>query len=187
MSRNKRLPKGKVINPTFYVFCEGETEEAYINYLRSKYRLPILIDAKIAGNRITGKYIQNYKKDKANHPKDITYLVYDIDVTEMLRKLQAIKNTILLSSNPCFELWYLLHVQEQTAEITSKECIQKLKQQFPNYGKGLFNNDLKNKIEKGQSKAVNIASKLQEFKNPSSQMFVFINEIEKVKKQNNKL
>lgn len=187
MSRNKRLPKGKVINPTFYVFCEGETEEAYINYLRSKYRLPILIDAKIAGNRITGKYIQNYKKDKTNHPKDITYLVYDIDVTEMLRKLQAIKNTILLSSNPCFELWYLLHVQEQTAEITSKECIQKLKQQFPNYGKGLFNNDLKNKIEKGQSKAVNIASKLQEFKNPSTQMFVFINEIEKVKKQNNKL
>ena len=146
MSRNKRIPKGKVINPTFYVFCEGETEEAYINYLRSKYRLPILIDAKIAGNRITGKYIQNCKKDKANHPKDITYLVYD-----------------------------------------SKECIQKLKQQFPNYGKGLFNNDLKNKIEKGQSKAVNIASKLQEFKNPSSQMFVFINEIEKVKKQNNKL
>ncbi|MDP4915040.1 MAG: RloB family protein [Saprospiraceae bacterium] len=46
MSRNKRIPKGKVINPTFYVFCEGETEEAYINYLRSKYRLPILIDAK---------------------------------------------------------------------------------------------------------------------------------------------
>lgn len=151
--------------------------------MRSKYRLPILIDAKIAGNRITEKYIQNYKKDNAYHPKDLTYLVYDIDVTEMLSKLQAFKNTIVLSSNPCFELWYLLHVQEQKGEITSKECIQKLKQQFPNYGKGLFNIVLKNSIEKGQVKAVNRASELQEFENPSSQLFVFINEIEKVKKQ----
>ncbi len=181
MSRIKRIPKGKVINPTFYVFCEGETEEAYINYLRSKYRLPILIDAKIAGNRITEKYIQNYKKDKANHPKDLTYLVYDLDVTEMLSKLHAIKKTILLSSNPCFELWYLLHVQEQKGEITSKECIQKLKEQFPNYVKGMFNTVLKNSIEKGQVKAVNRASELQEFENPSSQLFVFINELEKVK------
>ena len=60
MNRNKRTPKGKVINPTFFVFCEGETEEEYIGYLRSKYRLPVLIDAKIAGNRITDKYIQNW-------------------------------------------------------------------------------------------------------------------------------
>jgi hypothetical protein len=73
MSRNKRIPKGKEINPTFYVFCEGETEESYINYLRSKHRLPILIDAKIAGNRITGKYIQNYKKDVSVRPS--TYFI----------------------------------------------------------------------------------------------------------------
>ena len=49
-----------------------------------------------------------------------------------------------------------------------------------------FNDTLKNNIEKGQVKAVNRASELQEFENPSSQLFVFINEIEKVKIQNNK-
>ena len=187
MNRNKRTPKGKVINPTFFVFCEGETEEEYIGYLRSKYRLPVLIDAKIAGNRITDKYIQNYKKDKANHPKDITYLVYDLDVPEMLGKLQAIKNTVLLSSNPCFELWYLLHFQEQKAAITSNACNLKLKQHLPNYNKGLFNKELKNRIEEKQAKAVNRASKLTEFENPSSQLYKFINELEKVKKEKNKL
>jgi hypothetical protein len=187
MNRNKRTPKGKVINPTFFVFCEGETEEEYIGYLRSKYRLPVLIDAKIAGNRITDKYIQNYKKDKANHPKDITYLVYDLDVPEMLGKLQAIKNTVLLSSNPCFELWYLLHFQEQKAAIASNACNLKLKQHHPNYNKGLFNKELKNRIEEKQAKAVNRASKLTEFENPSSQLYKFINELEKVKKEKNKL
>jgi len=187
MSRNKRISKGKAINPTFFVFCEGETEAAYISYLRSKYRLPILIDAKIAGVRITEKYIHNYKNDKNNHPKDKTFLVYDLDVQEILKKLQAIKNTILLSSNPCFELWYLLHFQEQKSSITSNECVQKLKQQYPNYSKGQFKNHLKNSIDQLQTIAINRASKLQEFENPSSQLFVFINEIEKVKKQNNKL
>ena len=52
MSRTIRKPRGKSINPTFFVFCEGETEEQYVCYLRSKYRLPIDIDAKVAGNRI---------------------------------------------------------------------------------------------------------------------------------------
>jgi hypothetical protein len=183
MSQNKRIPKGKEINPTFFVFCEGETEEAYIGYLRTKYRLPILIDAKIAGNRITNKYIHNYKKNKPNHPKDKTFLVYDLDVPEILERLKAIKNTVLLCSNPCFELWYLLHTQEQKAEITSAVCLQKLKKHLPNYSKGFFNNELKNKIEERQAKAVSRAAKLTEFKNPSSQLFVFIIEIEKVKKQ----
>ena len=65
--------------------------------------------------------------------------------------------------------------------------MQKLKQQYPNYSKGQFKNHLKNSIDQLQKIAINRASKLQEFENPSSQMFVFINEIEKVKKQNNKL
>ena len=57
MNHQSRISKGKKINPTYFVFCEGETEEVYINHLRSKYRLPININSKIAGNRITEKYI----------------------------------------------------------------------------------------------------------------------------------
>ncbi|MDR1882227.1 MAG: RloB family protein [Prevotella sp.] len=64
MKQKGRQPKGKLIKPTFFVFCEGETEEAYIKYLRSLYRLPIEIDPKIAGNRITDKYIANHKNHK---------------------------------------------------------------------------------------------------------------------------
>jgi len=115
---SKRISKGKKIKPTFFIFCEGETEEVYIKYLRSTYRLPIEIDPKVAGNRITGKYISNYKKQKTNHPKDKTFLMYDCDVEAVLLKIQQIKNVHLLCSNPCFEFWYLIHCQKQTATLT---------------------------------------------------------------------
>lgn len=39
MARRRREPKGKKINPTLFVFCEGDTEEAYVNLLKSIYRI----------------------------------------------------------------------------------------------------------------------------------------------------
>lgn len=53
MGREKRYSKAKKINPHFWVFCEGETEEAYVKHLRSQYRIPIEIVPKIVGNKIT--------------------------------------------------------------------------------------------------------------------------------------
>ena len=185
MNRNRRKPKGKQINPTFFIFCEGETEEKYIKFLKSKYRLPIFIYAKIAGNSITEKKIISYKKEKETHPKDKTYLVYDLDVSEMLLKLQAIKNTVLLSSNPCFELWYLLHHQEQKSFISSKDCLNKLQDHHKTYKKGVFDLKLKDKLNEKQEKAINRASKLEIHKNPSTQVFLLINELEEVLKSKN--
>lgn len=31
MARKAKLPKGKKMNPTFFVFCEGKTEAAYVD------------------------------------------------------------------------------------------------------------------------------------------------------------
>ena len=67
---NRRQSKGKVIRPTFFVFCEGESEEAYVKFLRSKYRLPIEICPSVAGLSISKEHIRHFKKDKSTHPKD---------------------------------------------------------------------------------------------------------------------
>jgi hypothetical protein len=77
----------------------------------------------------------------------------------------------------------LLHFQEQKAAIISNACNTKLKQHHPNYNKGLFNKEFKNRIEEKQAKAVNRASRLTDFENPSSQLYKFISELEKVKKK----
>jgi hypothetical protein len=86
MARKRREPKGKKINPTLFVFCEGETEVAYINLLKTVYRIPsIHIHPKIGGNNITADYIENYKNDKPTHEKDLNFLVYDLDVPTMIQ------------------------------------------------------------------------------------------------------
>lgn len=183
MSRKNRTSKGKQINPTFFIFCEGETEEQYISFLRANYRLPIVIDAKIAGNRITSGYIRNYKNGRVTHPKDRTYLVYDLDVPEMLKKLESIPGTILLSSNPCFELWYLLHYQDHKAEISSDECNKKICSHHKGYKKGIFDLKLRKKISEKQPIAVIRASKLVKHKNPSTQVYLLIKDLEGIQKK----
>jgi hypothetical protein len=181
MSRPNRKPTGRTINPTFFVFCEGRTEELYVNYLKSKYRLPIFIDAKTAGNRITEKCINSYKRDKVIHPKDKTYLMYDLDAPKMLEKLQAISNTILLSSNPCFELWFLLLYQEQTTEISTKKCIDSLKSHHNTYKKEVLDEILRSILNSKQEKALHRAAKLAKYKNPSAR-FLLIQDLEEVQR-----
>jgi hypothetical protein len=184
MTQKRRQPKGKEIRPTFFVFCEGETEETYIKYLRSLYHLPVEIDPKIAGNRITAKYISLYKKQRTVHAKDRTVLIYDSDVESVLKKLQKIKHADLLCSSPCFELWYLLHCMPQSAELTSEQCLSTLKNHIKNYKKGALDNKLKEKLSENRDKAIERAKKLPAFTNPSTMMYKFVEELEKQKKGN---
>ena len=105
MARRRSKPRGKKINPTLYVFCEGETEESYINLLKRDYRIPsIIIHAKTKGSDITARFINEYKKDRPTHPKDQIFLFYDLDVSGILDRLQKIGNSTLLVSNPSVEL-----------------------------------------------------------------------------------
>lgn len=48
-NRGRNASRGKKINPHYWVFCEGETEEAYVRHLRTEYRLPIEIVPKYRG------------------------------------------------------------------------------------------------------------------------------------------
>ncbi|WKV13718.1 RloB family protein [Marivirga harenae] len=134
MARKRRQPKGKRINPTLFVFCEGETEVAYINFLKSLYRLPsIQIHAKIGGNNITSQYIKNYKNGKPTHEKDLNYLVYDLDVPDLIDRLSQIEDCELLLSNPAIELWFLLHYKNQTSQINNQKCCRELENRNRGY------------------------------------------------------
>ena len=153
--------------------------------MRTKYRLPIFIDAKVAGNRITSDYISNYKKTKINHSKDKTFLIYDLDVPEMLSKLQKIPDTILIASNPCFELWFLLHYQEQKSAITTIDCNSKLKEHHKTYKKGIIDAKLKEKLVEKNEKALRRANKQKIHEYPSTQINLLIHNLDEVKMSKN--
>lgn len=182
MTRRRRPSKGKRINPTFFVFCEGETEEAYVNHLKSEYRLPsVHIDAQIGRNNITESYIQNYKANKPTHEKDQDFLLYDLDAPAILQRLERIKHAVLLVSNPCIELWFLLHYKNQTAVIDENYCCNELRNRNRIYNKGEIDKRLKEKLREKRSDAIKRAKKLQPYVNPSTTVYRFIAILDELK------
>ena len=111
MGRQIRKSKGKTMKPNFFVFCEGESEVAYISHLRSQYRAPIQIIPRKSDSNISVRYIENCKREYVATQNDKTFLMFDLDVNGMLEHLQSIPDVVLLVSNPCIELWYLLHFE----------------------------------------------------------------------------
>lgn len=181
MGRNRTPPKGKKIKPTFFVFCEGKTEELYVKFLRSQFRLPIEIDSQIAKNGINTEYIRNYKKGRFTHNKDKTFLLYDLDAPMMLEKLRAINGTILLASNPCIELWYLLHLKEQNAVINCADCNKELVRRNGNYSKIAIDAKLKDILATKHLKARHRAKKLVHYDNPCSTVYLLLEALDEVK------
>jgi hypothetical protein len=183
MARKRRNPKGKKINPTLFIFCEGETEESYINLLKSVYRIPsIHIHPKIGGNNITTDYIENYKKDKPTHEKDLNFLMYDLDVASMIDRLSKIEDCILLVSNPCIELWFLLHYKNQTANTNNDKCCKEMNNRNRTYKKGLIDTKLKEKLTGKIDDAIKRAKALTEYANPSTSIYKLIEVLNELKK-----
>ncbi len=183
MGRKRQVSKEKKIKPHFWVFCEGKTEESYVCFLRSKYRIQIEIVPKIIGSNIDEKLIRRHKRGKPTHEKDIDFLMYDADVIEVLNRLIKIKSAKLLASNPSIELWFLLHYKNQTANITTDDCIKELcNRNHNNYKKGALDQKLKEKLNERCAEASKRAKQKELFNNPSSNIYELIKILEDSKK-----
>ncbi len=180
MAKNQRVSKGKTIKPTCFIFCEGESEDAYIGLLKRQYRVPVEITTKVAGSSISRKYIDKTLKLKSQHPKDKIFLLYDLDVPEITERLKSISGTILLASNPCFELWYILHYDNHATTFNSKECVQKFSKICENYKKGKLSPNLETKLTEGRAAAIIRAKKLTKYENPSTTAYLLIEELEAI-------
>ena len=172
MSRSRAKRKKRKMNPTYWVFCEGETEEAYINFLKSHFRLPsIQIKAKVKGNSINQNYIAQYLKGAFTTSKDQVFLLYDIDAPKMLDRLCKIEDCELLISNPCIEFWFLLHYKNHKAVCKEAFCIKELKNRNGKYRKGVIDDQLLEKLVDKMDKAIERAKALDSPKNPSSTLY----------------
>ena len=75
---------------------------------------------------------------------DVAYCIFDTDVVLNKNKIieEAIqlakKNNIkIITSSPCFELWFLLHYDYTTANMDSEKVIKRLKEYYPKYEKNI--------------------------------------------------
>ena len=171
MGRQIRKSKGKTMKPNFFVFCEGESEVAYISLLRSQYRAPIQIIPRKSDSNISVRYIANCKREYIVTKNDKTFLMYDLDVDGMLVHLQSIPDAVMLVSNPCIELWYLLHFEECHAELIQNTCIKKLKRHLERYTKGTLALNEKQLLSDKTSEATARAKVLEIYNNPSTTVY----------------
>lgn len=178
MGRQIRKSKGKTMKPNFFVFCEGESEVAYISHLRSQYRAPIQIMPRKSDSNISVRYIENCKREYVVTKNDKTFLMFDLDVDGMLEHLLSIPDAILMVSNPCIELWYLLHFEKCHAELTQNVCIKKLKRHLEHYTKGTLALNEKQQLSEKTSEATARAKMLDTYNNPSTTIYKMIELLE---------
>ena len=147
----KRPYRPKERKKRFLLYCEGiETEPSYfrglMHFLRSS-----LVEIEIGEEQKDPKGLVELAKARrddarrvAKKEKDIS-LLYDevwcvFDVDRHTRLPDAIQQATALSidlaiSNPCFELWLLIHFQDQWAYIGGDHAHSAVRKHMPGYEK----------------------------------------------------
>ena len=199
MAKNKfsRPRKPKEIGAKVIIVCEGETEEIYFEAIRKAKKLStIKIEVVNPAHtdpenivRIAVERRNELKKEKRWLPEDEIWAVYDGD-EHKIANINNWNNAINLAnreiiklgiSNPSFELWYLLHHQEQNAEIHRDETVRRLKIHLPHYHKttDLYQKDFEPHKDSATARAVILADRikrdgLEQFNNPSTEIYLLV-------------
>ena len=179
MGRTVRNSMGKTMKPNFFVFCEGKTEINYVKFLRSVFRVPVQVVTKKSDSNISVEFIERSKREYVLTKNDQTFLMFDLDVEGMLEHLQKLPQATLLVSNPCMELWFLLHYQNVENEISSDECLRELLIHSSQYEKGALTDAEKRTLIENMPEAIERAKRLEEYKNPSTSVYRLIEAMEK--------
>ncbi len=151
-------------NPVVYLICEGtETEIRYFKRFRSRGChidiIPIPSQYKAAD-----RLIQKVRATMGTNPYypdegDVIWCVFDRDENSdaALQKAKqvAMKEGYRLAySNPSFELWFLLHFVNQSAEITHCEGVIRMLKQPGRLERYEKNHDVYDQLEPLQKDAI---------------------------------
>lgn len=148
-----RRPPTRTAKRRILIICEGrKTEAEYFRNIRSVFRNSLIEIELDRGGGVPKSLVERAvaRKREAEHlarsqrdaflSYDEVWCVFDVDRHPNLpeAKQQATHNGISLAiSNPCFELWALLHLQEHSSHAEGKTIFQLLKRRFPGYQKVL--------------------------------------------------
>jgi hypothetical protein len=160
--------------PRILVVCEGEkTEPTYFDGIahEEEVRLvrveivqsggvPKSVVERAVSMRSTAQREAKRQRD-ANLAYDEVWCVFDVDehphLPEALDRAQANAIHVALS-NPCFELWLLLHFEDQRAYIDRHKLQSACRQHMPGYSKVAAYVKLKPRYGEAVRRAVTLAS-----------------------------
>ena len=171
----KRRSNSKKTNPVFFVLYDGNTEKQYLNLLNGIFTTKIKSIYKPQGIQ-KGKIDRTLTNNYFDASKDKLFILADLDVEPETKKLLEMDG-ILLGSNPCIELWFLLHYKDQTGFISSDKCKNKEIQgnHCSNYSPGKsFPSEMLVELETSYMEACKRAKNLNFPGNPSSTVYKLI-------------
>lgn len=155
----KRGAKRRQVKPVILIITEGsQTEPKYFEHFRNRHTN---IDIRVVGSRSSAgesDYVSLIRKAAEYQNKnqisstygDSVWVVADGDVNynnpdpveaknkqlQKAVKMAESKDMNLVISNPCFELWYLLHFQYTTKMLNDYSAVKDLLAKYiPNYEK----------------------------------------------------
>ena len=172
--------------PLYVIATEGEvTEKIYFNgaFRRKNIRMPILETrkGKSSPNNVL-KRLAKYKREYNAPPVEL-WLVIDRDywkkeTLEIIEHECNSKGFNLIISNPCFELWLLLHQNNPRQPLTVPDCEREIKKFIPGYSKSEYNfDDLVGHIDKAinNAKRLNHENTIDEA--PSTKVFKLVEKL----------
>lgn len=148
-----RDPKKRV-----YVVCEGsKTEPHYLSQVLATTQSAVVDLIVVDCDHTAPKKLVEHacmvkrelgaaatKGSRAERYGDEVWCVFDVDdhVKLLEARQQAVANEVFTAvSNPCVELWFLLHVKDQRRNLHRDEANRELKRLLGHYEKGEFSLD----------------------------------------------
>lgn len=200
-SRGRIVAKRNPFNRCVIV-CEGtETEPTYFQRLNERFSGLKLKTPRSQTTDPEGlvrtALSQIAKWDLDLRGGDQLWCVFDADGNSegaIQRAIGMAKGSVRFAfSNPCFELWFLLHYEYFSVKTDRASLIERLKRHIPNYEKTA---DLYGLLKDMKTTAIKRAVKLEQLhrsndvrilsldSNPSTQAHELVTEIERVKANN---
>lgn len=161
-----RTPKKRIV-----VVCEGEkTEPMYLKLINTRSEAALVellvVDEAATSPKQLVERACTEKKDaeklfrQTKDPNvriDEMWCAFDVDQHLMIKEArqQAEANNVRLAiSNPCIELWFLIHFTDQRGFIHRRDARRKLQRYIPEYDKRLTSlNYLEDKFEDARNRA----------------------------------
>lgn len=141
--------------PLIYVFCEGESEQAYVHFLKQEFREKAVIkDIKGLFSDALDKFRKEPRYKENIDVTDEIWFFFDVEEQERpqiekrfqiistLRKLRKKPNirVRLLMTTACVEYWFLLHYEKLAPSLATtadkQKMLQQLQAKMPGYRKG---------------------------------------------------
>jgi len=194
----RRAPPSRDVGRKLVIVCEGKkTERGYFEEIRKSRRLPTLkvkvmhADATdpLSIVRAAIEYRQARKDERGWAKEDSAWAVFDGDEHRNANpdrwndaiQIARSKDIRLAVSNPCFELWYLLHYRSHTADVTRQKAFRLLKSHISDYEKAktLWPSPLEPLTNEAIRHAKQLASRaktdeLQLFTNPYTSVYELV-------------